>query len=128
MTLMYAKIGMLGFEDGELRKRTATADAFQLMTERLSGVQAIRRVATPESPTAQLFAVDRGASAQTYVVWDRRDAFSGEDAPPIQFCWKPGFTSANAIDALGNSVDLQWDGAVVRLPVSVTPIYITPTL
>jgi hypothetical protein len=46
------------------------------------------------------------------------------------FSFKPGFDPAlaNAVDALGNSIELQWDGPVVRVPVSVTPIYITPKL
>jgi hypothetical protein len=126
MTLMYAKIGLLELEGGEVKGRTVTADAFQRMTEQLSGVQSIRRVPTPGSPTIQLFTVDRGAREQTYVVWDRRDAFSGEDAPPTTFSFEPGFTSANALDALGNSIDLHWDGTAVRLPVSVTPIYLIP--
>jgi len=126
MTLMYGKIGLLELQDGELKEWTVTARAFQRMTEQLNGVLSIRRIAAHGSPTVQLFAADRGARGNTYVVWDRRDAFSGEDAPPALFSFEPGFESANAVDALGNPVELQWDGPVVRLPVSITPIYITP--
>jgi hypothetical protein len=128
MTLMYGKIGLLELQDGAIKARTLTAEAFQRMTEQLSGVQSIRRIATPRSPTIQLFAVDRGAREQTYVVWDRRDPFSGEEAPPASFSFEPGFTSANALDALGNSINFHWDGSALRMPVSATPIYITPRI
>jgi hypothetical protein len=130
MTLMYGKIGLLELDNGDLKKSTVAADAFQRMTEQLHGVQSIRRVAAAASPTIQLFAADRGPHGQTFVLWDRRDAFSGEEAPPAMFSFKPGFDPAlaNAVDALGNSIELQWDGPVVRVPVSVTPIYITPKL
>jgi len=126
MTLMYGKIGLLELEDGEVKQWTVTARAFQRMTEQLHGVQSIRRVAAAEFPAIQLFVADRGARGQTYIVWDRRDAFSGEEASPALFSFEPGFDSANAMDALGHPVELQWNGPVVRVPVSITPIYITP--
>jgi hypothetical protein len=85
MTLMYGKIGLLGYENGALRKRSPTADAFQRMTTALAGVREMKRVEVPGQPSIFLFEVDRSPRGPVYVVWERRDEFSGEDSPAVRF-------------------------------------------
>ncbi len=81
MTLMYGKIGMVGYEQGELKRRYMLADVFASMTKILDGVREVKRVSIAEKPSIFLFKVNRGRKAPVFVVWERRDAFSGEDFP-----------------------------------------------
>jgi hypothetical protein len=85
MTLMYGKIGLLGYENGALRKRYPTADAFQRMAKALAGVRAVKRLDVPGRPSIVLFEVDCGARGPVFVVWERRDEFTGENSPAVPF-------------------------------------------
>jgi len=126
MTLVYAKIGLLGERNGALTKRTPTADAYQRMAAALRGLRAVRRIDVPGRPDIFLFEVDRGARGPLHVLWQRRDAFSGEEAPAVPFEWPWTAKGAHAVDALGKAVPVQLRERRLRLPVSVTPIYIEP--
>jgi hypothetical protein len=125
MSLMYGKIGMIDVRDDKFEKRTVTADAFERMAKALTGVQAVKRILLPDKPSVFLFEVDRGKLGQVLVVWDRRDAFTGEDAPSIEVGLPWGAKKAIARDALGLVVPVQVESNRVRLPVSLTPIFIT---
>src|SRR4030095_15769060 len=107
MSLMYGKIGMIEVHDDKLQKRTVTADAFERMAKALTGVQAVRRISTPDKPSVFLFEVDRGKRGPMFVVWDRRDAFAGEDAPPISVALPWADKNAFARDALGQVVPVE---------------------
>ena len=126
MLLMYGKIGMFGYQDGVLRTRYPVADAYQRMAKVFAGIRQVNRIDVPGRPLIFLFAVDRGNRGRAYVVWERRDAFAGEDLPPVPFegDW-PG-SKATAMDALGQEVPVQISGGRLHLPVSVTPIFIEP--
>ena len=125
MSLMYGKIGMIEVHDDKLEKRTVTADAFERMAKALTGVQAVRRIPVSDKPSIFLFEVDRGKLAPMFVVWDRRDAFTGEDAPPVSVALPWAAKNASARDALGQVVPVQVAGNQVQLPVSLTPIFIS---
>ncbi|HVU36449.1 MAG TPA: hypothetical protein VHE61_23625 [Opitutaceae bacterium] len=127
MTLMFGKVGLLGFESGEPTKRTATADAFARMTERLAGVRSVTRVTIESRPTVYLFRVDRRDTEPMWVVWERRDAFSGEDQPPVEITWPAMIEMPQAIDALGAEIPVAADNGRIRVEVGVTPVYIEPT-
>ncbi len=126
MTLMYGKIGLVGMQDGVLKKRTPTAEAFQRMAAALQGVRAVKRVEVPGKPSLFLFEVDRGARGPLFVAWERRDAFSGEDSPATPYDWPWTAKGARATDALGANVPVQVNDGRLSLAVSVTPIYIEP--
>jgi hypothetical protein len=127
MNLMYGKIGLLGVEGGELKQRTTTAEAFARMTKTLAGVRAVKRVTLPDQPGIFLFEVDCGKTAPVYVVWERRDQFSGEDAPPVTCRWPTTMTSIHALDALGAELPAEVRDGMVQLPVGVTPVYVKAT-
>jgi hypothetical protein len=131
MALMYGKIGLLELQDGVLTKRTPTADAFERMARALEGVQQVHRIDIPDKPSVLFFEVDRGKRGPIYVVWERRDSFSGEDSPAtaLDLPWsdKTGNSkTASAIDVLGQTVPTQLMGKNLRLQVSLTPIFIEP--
>jgi hypothetical protein len=126
MHLMYAKCKLLEYENGALTKRYALADVFERMAKELAGVESVERIASPERPLLYLFEVKRAERAPLFVVWERRDAFSGEDQPAIAFDWTWAFPDVQAIDALGHTVATTIHDGRVSLPVSLTPVFLTP--
>jgi hypothetical protein len=126
MTLMYGKIGLVGYADGKLTKPSVTGEAFQRMAKALHGVRQVTRIAVPDRPSIYLFVVDRGTRGPLYVIWEQRDAFSGEDSPAVPFDFPWTFAKASAVDALGAAVPVQVKEGRLSLPVSLTPIYIEP--
>ena len=126
MTLMYGKIGLLGYDNGVLRKRFPTADAYQRMAGALAGVREVKQIEVPGKPSVFLFQVDRGQRGPLFVVWERRDEFNGEDAPAVAFDWSWTSKRARATDALGQRVPVQVEDGKLRLEISLTPIFIEP--
>lgn len=124
MTLMYGKISLLGYEDGVLKKYSPTAGAYKIMAKALEGVRAVKRLEVPGQLAVFLFEVDRGGRGRSYVVWERRNEFSGEDSPPVAFAWAWPGKKASAIDALGQSVPVQIGNGQLHLNISLTPIFI----
>jgi hypothetical protein len=126
MALMYGKIGLLEFQNGELQGRYATADAYERMANALRGVRQVKRVLIDGKPTIFLFRVNRGDRGSNYVVWEHRDAFAGEDLPAtaVEIPWNG--QSATATDALGTRVKAEVKNGTLYLPVSLTPIFIEP--
>jgi hypothetical protein len=125
MSLMYGKIGMIDVRNDKFGERTVTANAFERMAKALTGVQAVKRILLPDQPSVFFFEVDRGKLGQVLVVWDRRDAFTGEDAPSIEVGLPWSAKKAIARDALGHSVPVQVESNRVQLSVSLTPIFIS---
>ncbi|MGA2182224.1 MAG: hypothetical protein ABSH47_04285 [Bryobacteraceae bacterium] len=125
MHLMYAKCKLLEHEGGALMKRYPLAGAFERMAKELAGVESVERIAVPERPSIYLFEVKRAKREPLYVVWERRDVFSGEDQPAVSFDWPWAFPEASASDALGQAVVTTLQDGRIRLPVSVTPVFVT---
>jgi hypothetical protein len=98
------------------------------MARELVGVQSVERIAIPEKPALYVFEVKRAGRTPLLVVWERRDAFSGEDQPADTFEWRWTFPRASAIDALEETIPTTVLDGHVRLPVSVTPIFLEPAV
>ena len=126
MTLMYGKIGLMGYENGVLRKRYPTADAFQRMAGVLAGVREVKQIEVPGGPSVFLFRADRGQRGPVFVVWERRDDFKGEEAPARAFDWEWNSASASATDALGQAVPVRVEKGRLHLEISLTPVFIEP--
>jgi hypothetical protein len=126
MSLMYGKIGLLEVQDGTLTKRYPTADAFERMAKALSGVKQVKRIDITDKPSVFLFEVDREKRGPLFVIWERRDAFSGEDAPavPVDLPWAT--KTATALDALGQAVPVEPKSNRLHFSVSLTPIFVEP--
>jgi hypothetical protein len=124
MTLMYGKTGLLGDENGSLQKRTPTAEAYQRMAKVFNGVRAVRQISVPGKPSLFFFEMDRGARGPAFVIWERRGAFGGEEAPPVPFDWAWTTKPPTTVDALGQVVPVQVADGRLHLNVSATPIFI----
>jgi len=100
---MFGKIALVDSKDGE-PKRRPLADAYQRMAKELAGVETVTRRIVPDHPDVFLFDVTRRGRDPLSVVWEKRDAFTGEDAPPTP-------------------LELNLAKGKIALNVSVTPIW-----
>jgi hypothetical protein len=127
MTLMYGKIGLLGVENGGLNKRFLTTDVFARFAALLAGVRRVKRIELADQPSLFLFEINRAGKGPAYVLWEKRDAFSGEDAPPttVEIPWNHGHMSA--LDAFGHKVPVKVTQERLHVAVSDTPIFLTPS-
>jgi hypothetical protein len=126
MHLMFGKLALLDYEGTTLGTRHPAANTFALLAEQLAGVQGVTRVESAEHPGLQVFDVDRGGRGPLLVLWEHRDMFDGEDEPPVTVTWSWSAPTATAIDALGETPATEVRDGRLRLPVSLTPIFVTP--
>lgn len=124
MGLMFAKFSLLE-RHGEDLRLTASAAAYKRMTSLLAGVRSVTQRIVPQRPSVVLFEVDRGSRGTLLVAWERRDRFSGEDAPAIEFSWPAPWARAEAVDALGERVEVTVADGRLTVPLGITPVYLT---
>jgi len=124
MTLMYGKVMMMGYENKKLKKQFPIAKAHARMAPHLKGVSEVDRIELPDRPNVFLFEIHRKRRASAYIVWEQRDSFTGEDSPATLTALPISVKSPTASDALGNAIPVELRGSTIRLPVSLTPIYI----
>jgi len=65
-----------------------------------------------------------GSTVPLLVVWEQRDAFDGEDEPPVAFDWPWPAAPPVAVDALGQAQPAEVLDGRVKLSVSLTPVFI----
>jgi len=123
MHLMIGKLPLLGYRDGRLGCRHPAADTFALLAEQLAGARAVTRVPVSDPPTLRVRGRPWRRRAVTLVVWDQRDAFRGEDEPPVSVTWP--WPAATVTDAFGQTQAISAHNGQVRLCVSVTPLFVT---
>jgi hypothetical protein len=127
MPLMYGKIGLIEVtDDVRFGRRLLGAEVYSRMARTLSGVRQVRALDSPGQPTIFHFQVDRGRRGPVHVIWEKRDSFSGEDAAPVAHDCPWPAPAARAVDAFGRSVPVQVSRGRLKLPVSITPIFVEP--
>ena len=125
MHLMIGKLPLLGYANGRLAVRHPAADTFARLAGQLAGAQAVTRAEDSSRPALQVFEVDRAGRGRLLVLWDHRDAFHGEDEPPVTVSWPWAEGTATAVDVFGQPVACQVTGNQIRLPVSASPVFVT---
>ena len=125
MHLMFGKLALLGYDGPTLGTRRPAASAFALLASQLAGAARVTRVEAAGQPTVAAFQVDRAGRAPLLVLWDQRDLFDGEAEPPVLVEWPWAAGTAGAVDALGGSVAADVRDGTLRLPVSVTPVFVS---
>jgi hypothetical protein len=125
MYLLIGKLPLLGYEGGSLDHRHPAAGTFALLAGQLAGVRTVTRVEASGRPTLHAFEVDRAGRGPLLVLWDHRDAFGGEDEPPVTISWPWQSAAATITDVFGQAQTAQGRDGQIRLPVSATPVFVT---
>jgi hypothetical protein len=125
--LLFDKFKLMEYEDGVVKKRYPAAETLCRVTDKLAGVERVRRIDTPDRPTLYLFEVQRRERGSLLVVWERLDPFSGEDESPVSFEWSWDTPQARAVDAFGQNIPTEIKDGRLHLRVSLTPVFLEPT-
>ena len=127
MHLMIGKLPLLGYRDGDLAVRHPAAESFALLADKMAGAQAVSRVISAARPGLYAFEADRAGRGPLLVVWDHRDPFDGEDEPPVEVTWPWSASTATVTDVFGRTWTVSGHDGQIRLPVSVTPLFVEPS-
>jgi hypothetical protein len=117
MHLMFGKLVLLGYDGTALTRRHPAADTFALVAAELAG-------ATSVTGTGSVFHVEREGRPRLLVAWDDRDAFDGEDEPPIPFSVVWSEPDARAVDAFGAEHPVRVEGGRLHTMLTDTPVFI----
>jgi hypothetical protein len=126
MHLLFGKLPLLDHRKGTLGHRHPAADAFALLAERLAGADRVTRVTVEGRPSLYAFEVERTGRPPLLVLWDHRDAFTGEADPPTVVIWPWPASGAIAVDASGDGLDADVHDGMLHLKVSLTPVFVDP--
>ncbi len=124
MQLMFGKQVLTDLTDGQFKPRKPITDTFQLLARALVGTKRVTKIDVPDRPSIYVFEVERHDRSPLVVVWERRDAFKGEDEPPAPLAWSSTYTEARAVDAFGKGVPTEIGSGKLKLEVGATPILI----
>jgi hypothetical protein len=124
MHLLIGKLPLLGYRDGDLAVRHPAADSFALLAEKMAGARSVSRVPAGDQPSLYAFEVDRPGCGPLLVIWDHRDPFDGEDEPPAEVTWPWPAPAATVTDVFGRTWTARYQDGQLRLPVSVTPLFV----
>ncbi len=127
MYLMIGKLALLGYADGEPSVRHPAAAAFELLAGQLAGAAEVSRMAMPGQPGIYAFDVRRHGRGRLLVLWDQRDAFAGEDEPPVPVSVPWSAATCAVTDAFGAELAVCPRNGQIVLPVSVTPLFVSAT-
>jgi hypothetical protein len=125
MHLMIGKLPLLGYTGGRLDCRRPAARTFALLADQLADARAVARVRIGARPTLHAFKADRSGRGPLLVLWDHRDAFDGEDEPPVIITWPWPAGNATVTDVFGQTSTVSSQDGQIKLPVSLTPLFVT---
>ena len=100
------------------------AESFALLAEKMADARSVSRASTADRPGLYAFEVDRAGRGPLLVIWDHRDPFDGEDEPPAEVTWPWPAAAATVTDVFGRTWTARCQDGQIRLPVSVTPLFV----
>jgi hypothetical protein len=124
MYLMIGKLPLLAYTGGQLAERHPAADTFALLAAHLAGAQTVVRADTGDRPGLNVFEIGRPGHHPRLVLWEHRDAFAGEEQPPVAVSWPWPTVTATVTDAFGQRRAVRSDGGRIGLAVSDTPLLV----
>jgi hypothetical protein len=126
MHLLFDKHKLFEYEHGVFKQPYPAAETFRRMTHAFGGIEHVQRIELPERPGIYLFEVQRRERGSLFVIWERRDAFSGEDEPATPVTWQWSAPQVQAMDVFGEAIPTQVRDGQVHLSVSLTPVFLEP--
>jgi hypothetical protein len=125
MTLMFGKNKLIDYENNKVVKEYPEAKTFKLMTSFLSGLKSVTRIPMPGIDDLYFYQITRKETHKPlYVVWEKRDVFSGEDHPADNYSLPCGMKHAKATDIFGNNIPVKISNDSLQIDVSDTPVFI----
>lgn len=128
MHLIIGKLPLLGYQGDSLSRHQPAADTFALLAGQLADARTVTRIEPAGPPTLHAFEVGRAGRGPALVLWDHRDAFHGEDEPPVTVTCPWPADAATVTDAFGQTQTVESQDGLIRLPVSVTPLILTESV
>ncbi|GAB1331891.1 hypothetical protein [Streptomyces sennicomposti] len=125
MGFLFGKLALLDYDGTELTLRHPSADTLALLAAQLQGVDQVRRLVAEHNSDLYLFEVERHGHGALEVMWTVGDIFTGEEQPVTRIERPWAHAAAHAVDAFGARVPVEHDGGMARLPVSVTPVFLS---
>lgn len=126
MHLLFDKHKLLDYEKGVFKQPYPAAETFRRLTHMLTDLEHIQRVELASHPNIYLFEMRRHKRGPLFVIWERRDAFSGEDEPPTPFTWPWSAPLVLALDVFGETIATEVHNGHIHLSVSSTPLFLEP--
>jgi hypothetical protein len=126
MHLLFDKHKLLDYENGVFKQPYPAAETFRRMIDAFGDVQCVQRIEIPEHATIYLYKVQRHERDPLFVIWEKRDAFSGEDKPSTPLACKWPTLQAHARDVFGEVIPTQVINGYLHLSVSHTPVFVEP--
>lgn len=126
MHLLFDKHKLFDYESGVFKRPYPAAETLRRMIDALGKVEQVQRIDQPEHPNIYLFEVQRHKRDPLFVVWERHDAFSGEDEPATPVTWRWSAPRAQAMDVFGEAIPTEVSDGHLHLAVSLTPVFIEP--
>jgi hypothetical protein len=91
----------------------------------LRGASKVRQQEVAD-PDLFVFEIERPGRSPVIAAWVRRPGLTGENEPPVEFDWPWAAPEAHAVDAYGQAQQPKLEGGRVHLPLTLTPVFITP--
>lgn len=126
MSFMFDKFKLMDYRDGVLSQRYPSGDALRLTAGILRGADKVRQHEVPGRPDLFVFEIERPDRPPVIAAWVRRPGLTGEDEPPVEFNWPWAAPQAHAVDAYGQARQPKLDSGRVHLPLTLTPVFLTP--
>ena len=124
MTLRFGKTKLVDYDNAKVITEFPEVAVFKRMADFLNHIQTVTRIDVPGKPLLYYFKITKTDDNTVYVVWEKRDAFSGEDKPSTNYVLPWTARAAKAIDTFGKTVPLKVSDGNLEMSVSETPIFI----
>ena len=124
MHVLFDKHKLVNYENGVFKQSYPAAETFRIMINAFGDVEHVRRILLPEYPAIYMYKVQRYERDPLFVIWEKRDAFSGEDIPSIPLSFKWPTSHAHAMDVFGGAIPTQVINGHLHFSVSHTPVFI----
>jgi hypothetical protein len=96
---------------------------YQIMAGYLDSADSVVKIVT-DNPDIYLFEVTRYDDGKLYVVWEKRDQFSGEDEPPIDFTFRVPWQSVYICELFGSQSIIPVINEDLTIAITDTPVFI----
>ena len=125
MTLMYGKNKLMDYHyrDGQFRRINPMPAVIARLAEHLGPFTGVQQIDL-EDPTIFFFLIEYEAARPRYVIWERRDAFSGEDHPKRSVTIPWAHVTSQAMDVFGKILETKRSAAGLTLTLAADPVFI----